>query len=69
MVMRIGHTDVTPVRLTRAKGCPFCGRRDLAVMEVDGFVHMRCDFCGAMGPQSDPQENPLPYWNRRKVPK
>lgn len=63
------RTEAKPVEL---KPCPFCGESELEPVEVgmeDGFETgnwaMRCNYCGAFGPQCGMRQNTGKAWNGR----
>lgn len=48
------------------KPCPFCGSTDLKKRRDDGLFWIRCDACGATGPENTKYaEEDEPQWNRR----
>ncbi len=34
-----------------ARACPFCRRRDVSVIQIDGVWTVRCNHCRCVGPQ------------------
>ena len=52
----------------KLKPCPFCGKRDLSPVTDDGLAWVRCEDCGATGPETTRyDEDDAPDWNTRPV--
>jgi len=54
----------------KLKPCPFCGESEGKEMELndeDGFKSwvIRCDYCGALGPDATRREKARELWNER----
>jgi hypothetical protein len=51
---------------TTVSPCPFCSRRDVRVIEVDGNAWaIVCAACGSIGPMGSNEEDARRRWNLR----
>ena len=51
------------------KPCPFCGEKELGVVEDDAEVFVRCYECGVRGPWTDSANRARVIWNIRILTK
>jgi len=51
------NSDINP--------CPFCGKKEHELWE-DQEIYIRCQYCGARGPDADEVEHAVKEWNTRK---
>jgi len=48
--------------------CPFCGENEQEVIDNwlgSHVTHIRCEYCGALGPPADTRLGAKKEWNRR----
>ena len=46
--------------------CPWCGKNEQVKHEDEYNVFVRCQYCGAMGPEAGDYTSAKEEWNRRK---
>ena len=47
------------------KSCPFCGKSEGQIIEDDGNVVVRCEYCGAKGPPCSTVNHAKVEWDIR----
>ena len=53
-------------KMAELKPCPFCGGKDLQVVNVYGEdYYVDCQTCTTCGPSADTYEEAIEAWNRR----
>lgn len=57
-------------RESRIKRCPFCnGAREDVIYNGNDSYQVRCNICGACGPECYTKDNAVELWNQRTVTK
>ncbi len=51
----------------KLKPCPFCGSKEIVVIENGGTYDVHCRNCGCGSPYRYKKEDVIKAWNRRVV--
>lgn len=53
------------VNMDELKPCPFCGSKNLTIVDGFGEKYVGCMECAAVGPSADTEKEAFDAWNRR----